>query len=514
MTTSFPPINYPNKPVPPFTAPAPRNPFPGFYPDMWRNITGKPYITVSSKGLANGQSEYFNDGADFGPDSLQADGSLTQTMGIQEAVLTGKHVKVLEGIYQIYDEIVPDDVLDIEFEGFSLTQSPYVSSPLNYVQQNTSGLNIIHIKTPLKLLKLKGFAGLFNTSLTSTGHVFFVDAKAWLDANPPTDLDQTVMAGGFQITDIFGGNQDANHYVLYLENVLIGNIHNCYGNGYGGFYHFGNYIPAGSTTFMNSGNFTMSGYWMYNSLSNSTIPCNVNMIDYSCVSNESGKNSVINLITNRGSFIDINYGAIASGVAAVNFQTLTDGVGAENITLYVSSADANDTTPSGQELLFNIPYATGIEFVQIGGNPTGAVYSPNTGSQSPLGNGIQFTGDSSSEAIINAPGYVNIPSSVSFGSSINPNISQVTTSAPTSGSIISSEPFRGTSYRKAIFYFDAYENDTATDQTIDFQANFTTIAATTINTTGLTITVTTSGIIITAPDSTTTYSGIVIVEGY
>ena len=85
MTTSFPPINYPNKPVPPFSAEPPRNPFPGFFPDMWKNITGKPYITVSSKGLANGLSEYINDGADFGPDSLQADGSLTQTSGIKEA---------------------------------------------------------------------------------------------------------------------------------------------------------------------------------------------------------------------------------------------------------------------------------------------------------------------------------------------------------------------------------------------------------------------------------------------
>ena len=85
MTTSFPPINYPNKPVPPFTAEPPKNPFPGFFPDMWKNIKGKPYITVSSKGLANGLSEYFNDGADFGPDSLQADGTLTQTLGIKEA---------------------------------------------------------------------------------------------------------------------------------------------------------------------------------------------------------------------------------------------------------------------------------------------------------------------------------------------------------------------------------------------------------------------------------------------
>ena len=106
MTTSFPPINYPNKPVPPFTAPAPRNPFPGFYPDMWRNITGKPYITVSSKGLANGLSEYINDGADFGPDSLQADGTLTQTGGVLDAInycISNKITKIYVkgGIYYI-----------------------------------------------------------------------------------------------------------------------------------------------------------------------------------------------------------------------------------------------------------------------------------------------------------------------------------------------------------------------------------------------------------------------------
>ena len=103
MTTSFPPINYPNKPLPPFSAPAPRNPFPGFFPDMWRNITGKPYITVSAKGLANGLSEYFNDGADFGPDSLQADGSLTETSGILEAgnyaIENNIKVKITSGEY-------------------------------------------------------------------------------------------------------------------------------------------------------------------------------------------------------------------------------------------------------------------------------------------------------------------------------------------------------------------------------------------------------------------------------
>ena len=34
------------------------------------NINGKPYITVSSKGIANGLSTVFNNGADFGPDTV------------------------------------------------------------------------------------------------------------------------------------------------------------------------------------------------------------------------------------------------------------------------------------------------------------------------------------------------------------------------------------------------------------------------------------------------------------
>ena len=87
MTISLPPISYPAKPRAPFTGTPPQNLFPDRFPTEWKNITGKPYITVSSKGLANGQSEYINDGADFGPDSLQADGTLTQTSGLNEAYI-------------------------------------------------------------------------------------------------------------------------------------------------------------------------------------------------------------------------------------------------------------------------------------------------------------------------------------------------------------------------------------------------------------------------------------------
>ncbi len=52
-----------------------------------------PYITVSSRGIVNGQSSIPNDGADFGPDTMlgatspdQYGPPYTQTTGIQEAI--------------------------------------------------------------------------------------------------------------------------------------------------------------------------------------------------------------------------------------------------------------------------------------------------------------------------------------------------------------------------------------------------------------------------------------------
>ena len=56
------------------------------------NIRGKPYITVSAKGIVNGLSRYPNDGADFGPDTTlgatapgQYGSPYTETGGIMEA---------------------------------------------------------------------------------------------------------------------------------------------------------------------------------------------------------------------------------------------------------------------------------------------------------------------------------------------------------------------------------------------------------------------------------------------
>lgn len=89
-----------------------------------------------------------------------------------------------------------------------------------------------------------------------------------------------------------------------------------------------------------------------------------------------------------------------------------------------------------------------------------------------------------------------------------------TTSGSTAGTVIQQQVEYEKQYKKIICFFSDYENDTTTNQSIDFLNPFNTIANISTNTTGLTISATTSKITITSPDSTTTYSGIVVVEGY
>ena len=82
-------------------------------------IQTKPYIIVSAKGVSNGLSNTFNDGADFGPDTLlnatspnQYGPPYTQTSGIQEAMdyvwnNGGGRVYIKNGTYNLTGSIAP-----------------------------------------------------------------------------------------------------------------------------------------------------------------------------------------------------------------------------------------------------------------------------------------------------------------------------------------------------------------------------------------------------------------------
>ena len=68
-----------------------------------KTIIGKPEITVSSKGIANGKSVYLNDGADFGPDTMLGATTLkqygppfTKSNGWNEAVAYAQYSGIIK----------------------------------------------------------------------------------------------------------------------------------------------------------------------------------------------------------------------------------------------------------------------------------------------------------------------------------------------------------------------------------------------------------------------------------
>lgn len=96
---------------------------------------------------------------------------------------------------------------------------------------------------------------------------------------------------------------------------------------------------------------------------------------------------------------------------------------------------------------------------------------------------------------------------------LNTNASQTTLNGTTAGTVVWSQPAQGSSFKKFIAIFSGYENNTAVNQTITFTVPFVNTPIITGNNTTLTITATTTTLTITAPNSVTTFSGTVIVEG-
>jgi len=417
---------------------------------LQKNVRGKPYITVSAKGVSNGLSDLINDGADFGPDTPG-----TQTSGIQEALNTNLPVRLLPGIYNIYDELIPDTVLDIEMitNGALATGIPSITKPTYYIQQNTAGKNIIHIKKPLNVLRIKNIAFQFGQSynaLSSTGHGIFVDAKTYLDANPPQTLAQTCMGGFYEIENIFGQYADTSHYLLYLDNLLDGTIKNIFGNGGGGFLHMGTYIPSGASVGLNSGNTMLLGYWQFNQTGSTSTPANVPAVDFSAISNQTGINSQIAFIDGNGAIFNLNFSAIASNIPAINFQALNNGVGSQTITFRWVTGDANLGTPSGQTLIFNIA-GPNIQYIQIGPDPVGATYPNGRGFMFLSGN-LVFNGNSSYTNAIDSKGGAYIDNNFQVNGVLYTLTGISTGSITSSPSISANPPVSGTVYQNPNFY--------------------------------------------------------------
>jgi hypothetical protein len=74
-------------------------------PSAWVTLSGKPFVTVSPRGIANSLATLTNDGADFGPDT-----SGTTTSGIQEALnsiaSSGGLIYCLNGTFNLSSPLI------------------------------------------------------------------------------------------------------------------------------------------------------------------------------------------------------------------------------------------------------------------------------------------------------------------------------------------------------------------------------------------------------------------------
>jgi len=95
----------------------------------------------------------------------------------------------------------------------------------------------------------------------------------------------------------------------------------------------------------------------------------------------------------------------------------------------------------------------------------------------------------------------------------NPNTSQTTLTGTSAGSIVWSQPLQGSALKLVILYASGYENTTTTAQSITFTKAFTNTPAVIVNTTGMSITVSTTGV--TLPTGmTAAATGWIIIGGY
>jgi hypothetical protein len=107
----------------------------------YNKIQGKPYVTVSAKGISNGLSDTYNDGADFGPDTMlnatspnQYGPPYTQTTGIQEAINYAKNtgelfVRFKSGLYTINSQLSIPSYIGIDFSDAQVKLSSSFSYP-------------------------------------------------------------------------------------------------------------------------------------------------------------------------------------------------------------------------------------------------------------------------------------------------------------------------------------------------------------------------------------------------
>jgi len=449
--------------------------------------TKLPYVTVSSKGMSNSLSDIPNDGFDFGPDTLLGTSSkglygppYTQTAGIQEAMNYAVTQAIYYPVYEGY--MFPTIRL--------LTGNFEFSTPVYYGIGNYSSSNIFNVA-------IEG-ASYVTTNIvyTGTGNAITFDPSIYnivlknLSLNNPNQTadtffywDTTSNYSGLIVENISNGSGTSS-YLMYFNHVYLVSIrdintpsaYGIYVNGIGaGFLYMQNQVWSGT-------NSTIGNY------------------SFAYISGQSQRITVNNAIMNL---------KLANFNGGVTFNAPVNAFIAENGLL-----NGYNNNPAALVINANVNYikllSDTVQGTLLGSTNTTTNYTIGVLSIDGLYNINQHLAFGNLTNItINAYDFKNIPSGT-----YTTMPTQSSTNGTTAGTVSMDAVEYRVEYKKYVITFNGYENDTTTNQTISYPLPFSTNAVITGNNTGLTISTTTSGITITAPNSTTTYSGIVIVEGY
>jgi len=474
--------------------------------------TKLPYITVSAKGMSNGLSDIPNDGFDFGPDTMLGTSSkglygppYSPTLGIQEAV----NYIFNNGGGVIYFNPGEYDITNSPFQTDPVSGHRYkIAIPVQ--EPNTKPIMRISLVSQAKALGQ--YRNSEQTSPFTSGGVIIKDLtldttaqnsasdyilgtfttstnNSIIGTNISTYIDGIEFVTNDSSTNMLGGldleyTAQASFGVISIRTNSLWPA--SYNNATGLFWSVG----GGH----NIGNFAefigVSGY-LWGVIS--TFPHTTVSYLYGVFCNQ---------VVNCTNYVQGGNGNYDSEISMFSFETSNVGIAIAtttaigiNIGMFAQGDLQSSGTFAYQYSIQNIyPYGGGANIINInsfGAGPSGIIPQFNLNSLD-IVNINQF-----SEGVINGSG---IPTN--------------TVNGTTAGTVTTHLTSYGSYYKKYVIAFSGYENDTATNQTINYPLSFSSYAVITGNNTGLTISTTTSGITITSPNSTTTYSGIVIVEGY
>ena len=484
-----------------------------------------PYVTVSTKGISNGLSDIPNDGFDFGPDTMlnttskgQYGPPYTQTSGIQEAFnylqqFNGGEIKFASGIYYVNETatftsqgavkisgIRPNFVRGAPlFENGTIIvagQNLSSSAPMFQFLNTSNGNNDGFVT-----LEDMGFIG----SYTPIGGI--IPSLNTYPSNSAIQLGNTT------------ANEGGGPVAMYLNNlkidvagigiliysgggpIFLDNLH-MDGNGAGIVSNAS--FQAGKLAFFGN---NYSNISLYNASSSMYSPTTIQIDNLFMDGVNSSPNSMITLFSDNNGYTNLlQIGKLAIGTGGG--QPILSQNGSSNW-----NVDIVSLYDYGFTFLTSYTSSAGTLNIHIG-----SAYFENSASllanNQPLGINSSLDIDQLYPISVSSTFYTTSITNLAVNfHNIFPT-PETTASGTTAGTVALKNTVYNSYYKKYVITFNGYENDTTTNQTINYPLPFSTNAVITANNTGLTISTTTSGITITSPNSTTTYNGIVIIEGY